>query len=336
MWIVGDESKSNGKVPWVTFSLIAINIVVYCAQCFLGDSFTRGFSLVPKEIKTLTDLTKPEIVRAKVPARIWYENGKEKIQFREVVITVPQAPGPYPIFLTLLTSMFMHGGWLHLLGNMWFLAVFGRNVECALDHGRFLAFYIFCGVIGGLVYTASDSASVLPCLGASGAIAGVMGAYVAIHPLNPISIWFPCYVGCIQLPALIVIGAWFLFQYLAAFRLLEYAGTILGGVAYWDHLGGFVAGIATIRVMVFYLKLQQAKKGRAEEESSFKEVEQEPVDPLDISLPRVAIAKPMDHDEDEHEPAIDPFLTCLPPTTAVKSLDKVEKSTAIKSAEKLR
>src|ERR1700676_339261 len=106
MFILGDESKANGKLPWVTFSLVAINIVVYCAQCFLGPAFTRGFSLVPKEIATLTDLTKPESVRAKVPARIWYENGRQRIHFREVIVTVPQAPGPFPIFLTLVTSMF--------------------------------------------------------------------------------------------------------------------------------------------------------------------------------------------------------------------------------------
>src|SRR5262245_19515695 len=111
MFIVGDESKSNGKIPWVTFSLIALNIIVYCAQCFLGPECTAGFSLVPKEISTLTDLTKPEQVRAKVPYRVWYNNkGHERIQLRQVTITVPQAPGPFPIVLTLLTSMFMHGG----------------------------------------------------------------------------------------------------------------------------------------------------------------------------------------------------------------------------------
>src|SRR5262249_18393703 len=154
-----------------------------------GDDFTRGFSLVPKEISTLKDLTKPEYVRAKIPSRIWYERGQRKMLYQEVTVKVPQAPGPFPIYLTLLTSMFLHGGLVHLIGNMWFLVVFGRNVECALDHGRFLLFYITCGVMGGLVYTASDASSVIPCLGASGAISGVMGGYVAIHPLNPISLW---------------------------------------------------------------------------------------------------------------------------------------------------
>jgi membrane associated rhomboid family serine protease len=300
MLIIGDDSKSNGKIPWVTFSLIAINIVVYCAQCFLGDSFTLGFSLVPKEISTLTDLTQAERVNAKVPYRITYVNGKEKIHYRQVTITVPQAPGPFPIFLTLLTSMFLHASWIHLLGNMWFLAVFGRNVECALDHGRFLAFYVACGVIAGLVYTGSDAASVLPCLGASGAISGVLGAYVAIHPLNSVSLWFGFYVGVIQLPAIVVIGVWFLFQYLAAFQSLEYAGTNLGGTAYWDHVGGFAAGIAIVWGMIFYLKYQEATQPPA--------VEQE-------ELPVPA---------DTKCPADDPFRSFLPAAVVRQSAVKAE------------
>src|SRR5207237_3296662 len=144
-----------------------------------------------------------EHVRAKVPSKIYHVNGRDHVAFRDVNVAIPQAPGPFPIFLTLFTSMFLHGGLLHLIGNMWALAIFGRNVECAFDHGRFLAFYLFCGVVGGLVYTASDPSSVLPALGASGAISGVMGAYVAIHPLNPISIWFGFFIGVIKLPAFV-------------------------------------------------------------------------------------------------------------------------------------
>src|SRR5438270_10106382 len=108
MLILGDESKSNGKIPWVTFSLIALNIVVFCAQRFVGDSLTLGFSLIPKEISTLTDLTKPEQVRVKIPSRIRGLNGQPQTYYRDVWITVPQAPGPFPIFLTLVTSMFLH------------------------------------------------------------------------------------------------------------------------------------------------------------------------------------------------------------------------------------
>src|SRR5882724_2672467 len=113
MFILGDESKSNGRLPWVTFSLIAINIMAFSAQCFVGPSLTRGFSLVPKEITTLTDLTATEHVRAKVPSKIYHTNGRDHIAYREVNVSIPQAPGPFPIFLTLLTSMFLHGGLGH-------------------------------------------------------------------------------------------------------------------------------------------------------------------------------------------------------------------------------
>jgi membrane associated rhomboid family serine protease len=263
--IIGDEAQSRGKFPWVTFTLVAINVVVFCAQCLFGDSFTLGSCLVPKEISTLTDLTKPEHVRAKVPDHYYYVHNERKIAYRDAIVTIPQAPGPFPIFLTLFTSMFLHGGWMHLIGNMWFLIVFGRNVECALDHGRFLAFYVACGIAGGLVYTLSDPSSVVPSLGASGAISGVLGAYVAIHPLNPINLWVGVYWGVIQLPAFVVVGVWFLFQYLGAFESLEFHGTKLGGTAYWDHVGGFLAGIAIIRGMVYYLRQKQAEAPPEEE-----------------------------------------------------------------------
>ena len=302
MFILGDESKSNGKLPWVTFSLIAINIATYSAQCLVGPSLTRGFSLIPKEIVTGTDLTAIEHVRAKVPSKIYYINGRDHIAYREVNVSIPQAPGPFPIFLTLFTSMFLHGSLGHLIGNMWFLAIFGRNVECALDHGRFLAFYLFCGLVGGLVYTVSDPWSVLPALGASGAISGVLGAYVAIHPLNPISIWFGFYIGVIKLPAIAVLGLWFFIQYFGAFQSLEYAGTHLGGTAYWDHLGGFLAGVGTIGAMVYFLKRRQANIPPDENDQN-QEATAEVQEP----------AQPAQPSKD------DPFANFLPAETSAKS-----------------
>jgi membrane associated rhomboid family serine protease len=159
-------------------------------------------------------------------------------------------------WFTILTSMFLHGSWLHLIGNMWFLGIFGRNVECALDHGRFLVFYLACGVAGGLAHVFSDMHSVIPCLGASGAISGIMGAYVSIFPFNKIRLWFGWMLGVVELPAIAVLGFWFLFQYLAAFMELE--SGVSDGTAYWDHLGGFVAGVAGIWGTIFYLKYQLA------------------------------------------------------------------------------
>jgi membrane associated rhomboid family serine protease len=301
MLILGDESKSNGKIPWVTFSLIVLNIGAFCVQRCAGESLTFGFALIPKEISTLTDLTKSEHVKAKVPGRIRLPNGQAQTYYREVWVTVPQAPGPFPIVLTLITSMFLHGGWMHLIGNMWFLAVFGRNVEYALDHGRFLLFYVFCGVVGGLVYTVTKPWSVIPCVGASGAISGVLGAYIAIHPLNPISVWFGffywVYIGVIKVPAIFVVGSWFLFQYVGAFESLEFNGTSVGGTAYWAHMGGFLAGIATVWATVGYLKWKMANAPPDEEETLAAE-------------------------HQEHAIASDPFSAFLPRNTATNSMAK--------------
>ena len=310
MLIIGDESKSNGKTPWVTFCLIGLNILVFCAQVFVGPSLMLGFGLIPKEITTLTDLTKPEHVRAKVPTRVRGMNGKFQIHYRDVSFTVPQAPGPFPIFLTLVTSMFLHGGWWHLAGNMWFLVIFGRNVECALNHGRFLLFYLCCSVASGLVYTMSDASSVIPCVGASGAISGVLGAYVAIHPLNPISIWISFFsllcgfwCGVIKVPAIIVVGFWFLIQYVSAFLSLEYGGTNAGGTAFWAHIGGFLAGIAIIRGTVAYLKWKMANEPQDEEAALAPEHQE------------VGVAD-------------DPFNSFLPPSKAVHGVEKSAESKA--------
>jgi membrane associated rhomboid family serine protease len=306
MLIVGDESQSRGKTPWVTFSIVVINILAYCAQCFLGPSFTYGFSLVPKEITTLTDLVKPERVTGKVPYRVSYENGKQKTHYREVTVTVPHAPGPFPIFLTLFTSMFLHGSFMHLLGNMWFLVVFGRNVECALDHGRFLFFYLACGLGGAALYITSDAYSVIPCLGASGAISGVLGAYVAIHPFNLISLWFGLYIGVIRLPAFVVVGVWFYFQYLGAFESLEVSGTKLGGTAYWDHIGGFFTGVIGIWGMVAYLKWQ--KQTLPDEEDLPVQTQTEAADSLGSYLPpSKPVARADNASEARHASAVEAY-----------------------------
>lgn len=267
MFILGDESQHHGKLPWVTFSLIAINLLTFCAQQFLGERFTNGFSLVPYEISESTDLTRPERVKLKVPSGLYWDHqtNQARTRFDHEFVSVNHFHGPFPIFLTLLTSLFLHGDWLHLIGNMWFLAVFGRNVECALDHGRYLAFYLVCGVVGGLAQVLSDVSSVIPCLGASGAISGIMGAYVAIYPLNKIKIWFGWWIGVIELPAIAVVGFWFLFQYVSAF--LELESGVLDGVAYWEHIGGFAAGLCIIWGTVFWLRYQQQGASAAKDDN---------------------------------------------------------------------
>jgi membrane associated rhomboid family serine protease len=260
MLILGDESQHNGKIPWVTGGLIVANILAFCGQLALGERLTMGFSLVPAEITEFKDYTRAERVKIKVPADLYYDHAKKQIRtaYEYEYHTVQHYHGPFPIILTLITSMFLHGDLVHLIGNLWFLAIFGRNVECALDHGRFLAFYLACGICGGLAHVFSDMHSLIPCLGASGAISGIMGAYVSIHPFNKIRLWFGWWLGVIELPAIAVVGFWFLFQYLSAF--LEMESGVSDGVAYWDHIGGFLGGVVMIWGTIFYLKWQLANQ----------------------------------------------------------------------------
>lgn len=141
----------------------------------------------------------------------------------------------------LLTSMFMHGGWAHILGNLWFLWIFGNNVEDALGHARFAVFYLACGVAAGAVHVASDPGSALPMVGASGAISGVMGAYLVFYPRARIRTLLVLVVllTVVDVPAFVYLGYWFLLQAASA----RFDPGMGGGVAFWAHLGGFGAGV---------------------------------------------------------------------------------------------
>ena len=136
MLILGDEGHYHGRFPWVTASLLAVNIIVYVAQVFLGEQFTNGFSLVPEEIVTFRDLQGTKYHKAKIEVPGHYDHkGHYHHRYETKSFPIKHYTGPFPIFLTLLTSMFMHADVFHLIGNMWFLLVFGRNVECAMNHG---------------------------------------------------------------------------------------------------------------------------------------------------------------------------------------------------------
>jgi membrane associated rhomboid family serine protease len=167
-------------------------------------------------------------------------------------VDVPQRPGPFPIQATLFSHMFLHGSWTHLLGNMWFLFVFGGYVERALRPGIFLAAYVLCGFGAGLAQVYLDPNSVLPCLGASGAIAGVMGAYLFIHPFSTIRIWI-WFLPPFRAPAVLVLGLWLLPQILGAAAAAHPAGLPRAGVAYGAHVGGFVAGLGFMVILWLYL-----------------------------------------------------------------------------------
>jgi len=257
MFILGDEAHDRGRLPWVTFTLIALNFLVGCAQLRFGERLTNGYGLVPKEIAEFKDITTKQPLKIGGGDFFVDEEGDVHFFGRSKTIFIPHHPGPFPIVLTFLTYMFLHGDVFHLLFNLWFLFIFGRNVECALDHGKYLAFYLFCGVMAGVAQMGADTSSIIPIIGASGAIAGVMGAYMAIFPWNNIKILFGgigLLFGVVEVPAFVVVGLWFFGQFLlGAVTMSEASG---GGTAYWCHIGGFIVGFATVKAWALYLQYQ--------------------------------------------------------------------------------
>jgi membrane associated rhomboid family serine protease len=151
----------------------------------------------------------------------------------------------------LLTSMFLHGGWMHLIGNMWFLWIYGDNVEDVLGHGKFLVFYLLCGIAAALVHVMSSPYSRVPTVGASGAIAGVMGAYVVKFPHSRILTLVPIFVffTTMELPAVVILVYWFVLQIFSGLGSIGYSNVSRGGIAWWAHAGGFLAGMILINIM---------------------------------------------------------------------------------------
>lgn len=226
MFPIGDENEPGRGLAWVTAILIGLNLAVFVLLQGLGaeNAFTTGWSAVPLEITTSTDLVDP------VPITVAGQG-----------YLVPQAPGPVPIQLTLLTSMFMHAGWLHLAGNMLFMWVFGDNVEHRAGPILFLAAYLGSGVVGSLAQIWSEPTSPIPTLGASGAISGVLGAYLVLFPRNRVTVFLFRFVT--QVPALAAIGLWIVFQLINGFGAAVISSETVGGVAYLAHIGGFAAGL---------------------------------------------------------------------------------------------
>jgi rhomboid family protein len=161
--------------------------------------------------------------------------------------TLPPELARIPPELTILTSMFMHGSWLHIGGNMLYLWIFGNNIEDAVGHLRFVLFYLACGTAAALAQAFSDPSSTVPMVGASGAIAGVLGAYLLLFPRAHVLVLIPLglFTQLIRVPALIVLGFWFLLQFVQGAMTAGQSG----GVAYWAHIGGFVAGVVLIPIL---------------------------------------------------------------------------------------
>ena len=233
---LGDDNSDRTIFPYVTVVLIAINALVFVIPQGMGtnEKFTMAYSTVPAEIVSGKDLvTEPKIVQQELPDGRVLEGEMPGLE-----------PTPISVYITLLTSMFMHGSIAHILGNMWFLWIFGDNIEEDLGHVRYLAFYLLCGLAASLAHvfiSAWGDSAQIPSLGASGAISGVMGAYLVLHSKRRVTVLL--FRVLTQVPGFMAVGIWILFQIVASFL----GGMTGGGVAYGAHIGGFIAGAALIK-----------------------------------------------------------------------------------------
>ena len=234
---IGDDDSRLSGPALVTWGLILANVFVYF---FFqggdgGEAFTYGWSVVPHEIIQGIDLVEPQTVAL----------GGERV-------TIPQAPGPSLIYLTILSALFMHGGLMHLLGNLLYLWIFGDNVEHRFGSLAFLVFYLVSGLVATLAQIALDPHSILPNLGASGAISGVLGAYLVLFPRNKVRVLFFFFIFTV--PAVIAIGLWIVFQLINGYGAIVVADVMMGGVAYGAHIGGFFAGVVLAFVLRVFIK----------------------------------------------------------------------------------
>jgi len=218
------DDQPSYSTPYVTWFLIALNLLIYLFQFYLQMTLDpRSYELFVREF-------------GEVPAHLAaFVAGSHRY-------TAPQVAVPF------FTSMFLHGSWMHVIGNMWFLYIFGDNVEDYLGHFKFLSFYLVSGLIAMSTQVGIYPHSNVPTVGASGAIAGVLGAYFILYPRARVLTWF--FVFVLYLPAWVVLGEWFVLQFLAGTASLSTAqmGRDVGGVAVWAHVGGFLAGVVMIKI----------------------------------------------------------------------------------------
>lgn len=223
MFPIRDENPQF-LTPWVTWALIALNVAAWALVQGLGTepALSRSvctLGLIPGEVLQ----TLPPGASFQVGPEAWCRIGDQAG------------------WHTLVTSMFLHGGWMHIIGNLWFLWIFGNNVEDSMGHARFIVFYLLGGLAAAALQMAANPQSGIPMVGASGAIGAVMGAYVLLYPRVRVTmlVWLGFYVTTFAVPAVFMLGYWFLVQLLGGIGSLGRQG---GGVAFWAHIGGFVAG----------------------------------------------------------------------------------------------
>jgi membrane associated rhomboid family serine protease len=225
MFPIGDQNEPGRGLAYFSLLYIGVNLAVFFLIQLSDPAFTYGFSVIPAEIIGGTDIVGTQTI----------DVGGERVE-------IPQTPGPEPIQLTLLTSMFMHGGIAHILGNMLFLWIFGDNVEHRVGHIPFAIFYVVAGIVAAFAQIAVDPDSMIPMLGASGAISGVMGAYLVMFPGNRVTIIAFRFIP-FQVPAIVAIGMWAAFQFINGYGSIALSEETGGGVAYAAHIGGFIAGV---------------------------------------------------------------------------------------------
>ena len=221
---IGDDDRRLTGPAFITVGLVVANLLSFFLWQGAGANEVAmyGWTVIPAEITSGIDLVQTQYVEA---------NGQ--------TVPVPQAPGPTPVYLTVLSAMFMHGGYSHLFGNLLYLWIFGDNVEHRLGASRFFGFYLFCGIAATLIQVALTPDTVIPNLGASGAIAGVLGAYMVFFPKNRVHTLIVFTI--VAVPAIVAIGMWIGLQFLSGYGAIM-ATQNLGGVAYGAHIGGFVTG----------------------------------------------------------------------------------------------
>lgn len=216
------DDQPRVTTPYVTFFLIALNTLVFFFEISLTpptrNAFIFQFGLIPKNLGS-------------------------------VIAGHPVAP-PELSLLSIFTSMFIHASWLHIIFNMWFLWIFGDNIEDHLGHFRYLLLYLACGIAAALAQTAFSGNSAIPTVGASGAIAGIMGAYFLLYPSARVLTLIPfIFIYLTWLPAWLILGYWFIVQFLSgAATSIAYSQSTGGGIAFWAHVGGFLSGLALIKV----------------------------------------------------------------------------------------
>jgi rhomboid family protein len=235
MFPIGDDNSDRTRTPYVNYILIALNVIVFVfLQGMSGDNtFTYSYATVPGEILTGRDIvTSAKVITDPLTGEHFTMPGL--------------GPTPVPVYFTLITSMFMHGGLAHIAGNMLYLWIFGDNIENALGHKRYLIFYLLCGIIASLSHVFATKLLgqnvLIPSLGASGAISGVLGGYILLFPRRRVTMFLFRFITHVS--AFWAIGIWIVFQIISGLGML---GGGASGVAYAAHLGGFIAGLLLIK-----------------------------------------------------------------------------------------